>query len=1152
MRIDRQARDKYKFDDSFFDETGAITFQNLHSVRLFAQKINQRRDLINFPETAVKASDINGIALEIEIFSYLLEVYQKEHDIDLHEEILQWLKDNLGQEELNKSLELLIEEFPPPPIYNNDIDIDSYLTQKPDEALFSMISLWMCNVNPAFSSYLELFDDKDLEKRTQYLQIINLIEDFFDDLPVFGPENQNLFEMLESLPQKEPYSIKKQLIYINEKWGYLIGPFQLKLLLALDFFNEEEKLRMMGPGEAQIYEYDYLEENYTPDRDWMPNVVMIAKNIFVWLDQLSMKYERPIHHLDQIPDEELDQLEKWGFNALWLIGVWQRSSASKKIKQWCGNPEAEASAYSLYDYVISTDLGGEKALHNLRERAWRRGIRLASDMVPNHMAIDSKWMIEHPDWFIHLPYSPFPSYSYSGESVSQNPGVGIYIEDHYFSRSDAAVTFKRVNFATGETQYIYHGNDGTSMPWNDTAQLNYLKPEVREAVIQTILHVARMFPIIRFDAAMTLTKKHFHRLWFPAPGSGGDIPSRAEYGLTRRDFDSAIPREFWREVVERITQEVPDTLLLAEAFWLLEGFFVRTLGMHRVYNSAFMNMLRDEDNAKYRSVIKNTIEYDPEILKRFVNFMNNPDEETAVNQFGKEDKYFGICLLLTTMPGLPMFGHGQIEGFAEKYGMEYRRAYWDEKADEGFIQHHERIIFPLMKKRYIFSEVKDFLLYDFFTSGGFVNEDVFAFSNRSGHERSLIIYHNKFGETRGWLRQSAAFAVKMGEGTQLVQKSVGDGLLLSNQENFFCIFRDQISGLEYIRPNREIYERGLFIELKAYQSVAFINFREVEDNVWRHYALLNDFLGGQGVYSIDESLQELVYQPLLKAFKELVNTQVFNTLITAAINSDREEINRTLKDISPNLSFFFREVKNYYKASISESELVEEILDTLLALFQIYGSLSQSPFSEIDEDCLKYLNENRPEYPIEWGIIISWIFVHLIGKIIHPLNYELQSRSWIDEWGLGRIIEWTIQELSEMMSETIKLSEKHQNTFEAIVLVKILTSHQNWHKLEVEPEFQAVQIMNNIMSDLEVQSYIQTNRYQNVLWFNQEAYEKLIRWLVLISIVDTLGTKQVKQEHIKEVNRIYNISQEWLNAGKASKFQVGVLFDLLRGKELTS
>ncbi len=106
-----------------------------------------------------------------------------------------------------------------------------------------------------------------------------------------------------------------------------------------------------------------------------------------------------------------------------------------------------------------------------------------------------------------------------------------------------------------------------------------------------------------------------------------------------------MPVEFWREVVDRVAAEVPGTLLLAEAFWMLEGYFVRTLGMHRVYNSAFMHMLRDEDGAGYRRVITDTLEFDPEILKRYVNFMSNPDEATAVEQFGKGDKYFGVATL---------------------------------------------------------------------------------------------------------------------------------------------------------------------------------------------------------------------------------------------------------------------------------------------------------------------------------------------------------------------------------------------------------------------------------------------------------------------------------------------------------------------------
>ena len=107
------------------------------------------------------------------------------------------------------------------------------------------------------------------------------------------------------------------------------------------------------------------------------------------------------------------------------------------------------------------------------------------------------------------------------------------------------------------TRFIYHGNDGTSFPWNDTAQLDYLNPAAREQVIRTILDVARRFPIIRFDAAMTLARRHVQRLWYPEPGAGGAIPSRAEHGMSAEAFARAMPEEFWREVVDRVAAEAP-------------------------------------------------------------------------------------------------------------------------------------------------------------------------------------------------------------------------------------------------------------------------------------------------------------------------------------------------------------------------------------------------------------------------------------------------------------------------------------------------------------------------------------------------------------------------------------------------------------------
>ncbi|MEO6922848.1 MAG: alpha-amylase family glycosyl hydrolase, partial [Bryocella sp.] len=553
------------------------------------------------------------------------------------------------------------------------------------------------------------------------------------------------------------------------------------------------------------------------DQAWMPTVVLMAKSTYVWLEQLSKKYGRHIHRLDHIPDEELQLLNDRGITGLWLIGLWERSVASRTIKRLRGHHDAVASAYSLKEYDIAEDLGGNTAYEHLRDRAARFGLRLASDMVPNHMGIDSPWVIDHPDWFVSRPHSPFPSYSFNGPDLSTDSRVEIKIDDHYYDQTDAAVAFRLRHHSDGSTHYIYHGNDGTTFAWNDTAQLDYSKAYVREHVMQVILHVARLFPIIRFDAAMVLAKRHVQRLWFPLPGAGGSIPSRAENAMSQEEFDALMPHEFWREVVDRVAVEVPGTLLLAEAFWLLEGYFVRTLGMHRVYNSAFMNMLRDEENAKYRSYLKKTIEFDPDILKRYVNFMSNPDERTAIDQFGSQDKYFGVATLLATLPGLPMFGHGQIEGYTERYGMEYKTAKMEEWPNEGLVDRHVREIAPLLKNRHIFAESVHFVMYDFWNGSGTVNENVFAYSNRNGGQRALILYNNSYGQTDGTIHNSVGFMDK-GSG-DMRQRSLADGLGLPWDDRLILAYRDSAAGLWYLKRASEVQEKGMHFALRGYQYI---------------------------------------------------------------------------------------------------------------------------------------------------------------------------------------------------------------------------------------------------------------------------------------------------------------------------------------------
>jgi len=1198
FHISRAARDAYGFDESLFVFDGRAIFADFKAARRFAFRLNTQRPR----DRAVAAGDVNALGLIDEYRHAVFNAYRAQKNPRVLKDALAALSAGRGPEELEGTLRRFLQDFPPVAVYKGLVTIPEYLettTLLPHRelALEEMLNLRLTNINPAVLPLRELFDDEPLARETSYLDLLDKLHKFFASQPPFGPEKFNLFDLLAAPIAASPHSLKGQLKYILAHWGPLLGGVLPRLLNGLDLLREEEKAFLGGgPGSAHIPALgpgaqaaslalfgvgggpsaslgprppDPEPERFSLDLDWMPNLVLIAKNCHVWLDQLSRKYGRAFGRLDEIPDEELDFLREAGITGLWLIGVWERSRASQRIKQMTGNPEAVASAYSLYDYTIAEDLGGEPALWNLRERAGRRGIRLASDMVPNHMGIDSRWVIEHPDWFIGLSEPPYPIYSFTGPDLSSDERVAIRIEDHYYDRTDAAVVFQRLDKWTGDARYLYHGNDGTSFPWNDTAQLDFLKSEVREAVIQTILHVARMFPVIRFDAAMTLARRHLQRLWYPEPGTGGAIPSRAEHALSREDFDRALPVEFWRDVVDRAAFLAPDTLLLAEAFWLMEGYFVRTLGMHRVYNSAFMNMLRDEDNAKYRKVIKDTLEFDPEVLKRYVNFMNNPDERTAVDQFGEGGKYFGICTMLATLPGLPMVGHGQIEGYREKYGMEYRRAYYDESPNLDSVERHQREIFPLFHRRRLFAGVDRFLLYDFFRPEGTVDENVFAYSNGTRDERALVVYHNKYAETRGWIRTSVAYAEKTGgESRRLVRKLLSEGLNLSGDPEVWVVFKDAVTGLSYIRNSRELAEKGLELELRAYHYAVFEGFREVRDDERRLLARLAAELRGRGVMDIDRAAHDLWAGPVQAAFRELVHSGFFEWLIGNRIEKRSAtldpEVGRQVREKATHLAAAAEDLLT--GGAMGERGGVDQIVDaaerdfTAILRLPALEARTRRSGAKTLQNALGYLKSGlaAPQHlgsgagrldlkpaskphvsrldsgldpAAAWAMLFGWAAVRAAVKTCDGLK----AAALCEQWGLDRLLAETLDVMGKAAAGGTDLAG----------LVKALAASPVRIKAGQSADQNARRAAEFFFSDPACRIALRVNAYEGKEYFHQEAFDAL-RWLIVATAAVEAAGDERPGRAARIISKAFAVSDKLRMAERKSGFETARLLDALK------
>ena len=147
--------------------------------------------------------------------------------------------------------------------------------------------------------------------------------------------------------------------------------------------------------------------------NWPRYPTIYEINTWVWLTELSASSGNPVT-LSSVPEAEWDALAAHGFDAVWLMGVWERSPAGIAIANRNQNllndfkralpdfrqQDNVGSPYCVRRYVVDGQLGGPEGLAAARRELAKRDIRLILDFVPNHVAPDHPWAIVHPDYFI--------------------------------------------------------------------------------------------------------------------------------------------------------------------------------------------------------------------------------------------------------------------------------------------------------------------------------------------------------------------------------------------------------------------------------------------------------------------------------------------------------------------------------------------------------------------------------------------------------------------------------------------------------------------------------------------------------------------------------------------------------------------------------
>jgi hypothetical protein len=440
-----------------------------------------------------------------------------------------------------------------------------------------------------------------------------------------------------------------------------------------------------------------------------------------------------------------------------------------------------------------------------------------------------------------------------------------------------------------------------------------------------------------------------------------------------------------------------------------------------------------------------------------------------------------------------MFGHGQVEGFEEKYGMEYRRAYWQETPDEGFILHHETQIFPLMRRRHLFSGSADFVLYDFW-SGGHVNEDVFAYSNCAGGERALVVYHNRFADTGGWLRESTAKMVRDAGGEHLRRSTLAAALSLRGEPGLLYRFRDHRSGLEYLRAGRELAEQGFYLPLGPYQYYVLLDWREVVDADGSWSELAAD-LDGRPVADLDAEWKRRRYAPLHEALRRAVDPGLLTRVGTELLAGGREE--------RPAIALFGREVAALRTALAHAAGLPEPetaIADELAADIAALESLLALEGRDAREQAaLAVLRRALPDAPGAGAgsrpqefsrVFLPWLALHRLGELGGPQGAPARTAAWFEEFLLR-----------DTLYRQLRLETDEATAYRDALLVAILCRHQGAWRADTEE----TAALRAVLADPQTRELLGWHRHDGLHYIVRERLEELLFWLYFTAAVDAVA-----------------------------------------------
>jgi len=476
---------------------------------------------------------------------------------------------------------------------------------------------------------------------------------------------------------------------------------------------------------------------------------------------------------------DLKSLKSSGFNSLWLMGIWDVGPKVRAISKRYGD-DFQGSPFAIRDYRVSEELGTEKEFDALIDRAHGLGLKVVVDFVPNHMGLDSDWLNCHPEFFIHKVVSHTEAGLSDSELEKRHPGYFVHRTPSY-PQGHRRVP-KTILVAYGKDPYFY--------PWIDTAQLDYAEPTLRRRMTEVLCDLARKVDGVRCDMAMLVLREQ--------------VKIHRHPEMTWDAFNRLMPEEFWPEAIRSVKRVNPLFTFMAETYWSMEGY-LQQLGFDYTYNKPLYEALCSAFQSANAEGLLNFMRLlGNDFLSRGVHFIENHDEERAMNILG-EERQRAAATALCTLPGMALLHQGQMDGKRERLPVQRAVSIHQEPANAGLRAFYEGLL--KATSRPLFREGRLNVLYS-------NNSSFISYARVDDNQKAVVIINTSSHLQKGTVTLTPGVNLKSGVAYEL-------------QDLFYDLKSPEIKRLSTVHPTYKckaahLINHGLYVELAPFDAHIFM------------------------------------------------------------------------------------------------------------------------------------------------------------------------------------------------------------------------------------------------------------------------------------------------------------------------------------------